>query len=365
MSLSLNSSSQSSKPIDSSILEKVANLKNNKVAPLLRKAFPLLFDGNEVAGKLLEASTSEAIALYTKKWELISEDQVLPWLEKQTLLMLAEKVKKVGLKSCVAQNLCALDSAAQYVEFIPWLLDTLGDIAISQDLEVPASVRTTLLPKRTGESESGTTVNGSYVVKKLVGEEAVPVAIMKPSDEETGAPNCPKVAWRKPSERAFQGIMPGEGPMREHVAYLLGKDLGVPYTMFCEGVECSEFIGENKKKTVSLQAFVPKSTNFDRGLKNSEKTAKLKLVSEENIRKIALLDIRLYNSDRGAWNLMITDENELVPIDHGAVLSTDMLKDPPNFCWMVWDHAHSPLSSANLSYIREMNWEKDKEMILT
>lgn len=397
MFIKLNPESSSPMPTRPIAPEKIFEMEKTKVRSIIVNAFPFLSPNNAGLVKLLQQAENETLDLYGKEWKVVSEDQLLPWLEKSTLLNLVRKVSEVGSHLLISpKNLTTLKIIAnEKTEYISWLLETLDGIAKSQEweserlgeklgerlgerlrleegleseeLENESEERTEnpLLPKRTRESEEGVSVNGSYIVKTLSRNSVVPIAIMKPSDEETGAPNCPNTEWRDPSKRAFNGIMPGEGPMREHIAYLLGKELGVPYTMCSEGVVCSEFIGENKRKTVSLQRFVPKSMNFERQLLDSEKIERLQRVDRENIMQLALLDMRLFNVDRGAWNLMITDENQLVPIDHGAALSADMTKDSPNFCWRIWPQTHTPLSEGNKAYIRQMDWFRDKQIIQT
>lgn len=345
--------------------ETVSNIEKTKVRSIIINAFPFL--SSQGVRAFLQHAETEALKLYQKEVKVISEDQLIRWLEGTTLSILAKKISEAGGRVLIGpKDLGTLEAiAGQSPEYICWVLDALNGIAMSQAAEGDANLKTALLPKRTGESEKGESVNGSYIVKILSGDSVIPAAIMKPADEETGAPNCPTEMWRDPSECAFTGIMPGEGPMREHIAYLLGGELGVPYTISCEGVVCSEFIGENKRKTVSLQCFVPNSKNFDRELTDDDKIERLRHVAPENIRSLALLDLRLFNSDRGPWNVMITADNQLVPIDHGATLSTDMISDRPYFCWMEWDQAHTALSDENRAYIERMNWSRDKKTILT
>lgn len=345
--------------------ERVQEMEKTKVRSMIVKALPFLSSQQAGVVVLLQSAENEILDLYRKKWKVLSEDQLPHWLAMQTLLSLARKVGEAGAWEGLIEpkdRFILEVLAREPTEYISWLLDTLDAITVSQ---VKGNER--LLPKRTKDSENNLSVNGSYIVKTLssANDAVVSIAIMKPSDEETGAPNCPNLDWREPKKRAFEGIMPGEGPMREHIAYLLGKELGVPHTMSCEGVVCSEFIGDDKRKTVSLQRFVPNSMNFARELTENVQQERLSRVDPENIKRLALLDLRLFNADRGAWNVMITDENQLVPIDHGAVLSADMILDSINFCWLIWPQTHTALSDENRAYIERMDWSRDKQTILT
>lgn len=178
---------------------------------------------------------------------------------------------------------------------------------------------------------------GAYFLKNSYGVDNV--AIFKPCDEEPlalnnprGFANIPRVASR---EGLKKGTIVGEGAMREVAAYLLDHPkegcrssfrkystgfAGVPPTMMVrcahDAFRYSEGSWEKKPKLGSLQQFV-------RAFGSCEDMGCASFQVEE-VHKIAVLDMRLANTDRNGGNILVCrDENneiKLVPIDHGYCL---------------------------------------------
>ena len=218
-----------------------------------------------------------------------------------------------------------------------------------------------LLPQST-HATGGTGTSGSYFVCNPAGEK---IAVFKPDDEELGTKNCPNSEMRTADAgRARDGINPGDSAALECVAFLLDRQRLIPPTVMVT-LPCFRTFGcyfPAATKTGSLQQFVPNTRTFgdlqpeerDRMWKNSE------LIRQ--ISDIALLDIRLFNTDRNKGNLLITAER-LVPIDHGCIAAIGFVDDV-NLCWLVIPEVFN--KKLNLSEISklDLNWDRDKNLVL-
>ncbi|RLN29914.1 phosphatidylinositol 4-kinase gamma 7-like [Panicum miliaceum] len=86
---------------------------------------------------------------------------------------------------------------------------------------------------------------------------------------------------------------------------------------------------------------------------------------------IGILDIRIFNTDRHAGNVLVRKLNggtgrfgcqtELFPIDHG-MCSPENLEDP-YFEWIHWAQASIPFSEEELEYIKSLDPGKDVMMV--
>lgn len=83
-------------------------------------------------------------------------------------------------------------------------------------------------------------------------------------------------------------------------------------------------------------------------------------IAASEVRKIAILDIRLLNSDRHEYNL-IYEDGVLIPIDHGHVLSESCTT---SFRWQEWPQVFTPFSEVEKSYIRSLNPLNDYTLLL-
>jgi hypothetical protein len=215
---------------------------------------------------------------------------------------------------------------------------------------------------------------GAYFLKCEYGKENV--AIFKPVDEEPLAMNNPRgLCDASRGEGLKKGTRIGEGAFREVAAYILdhpvegrrstlGKNLqglaGVPPTMM---VRCSHkafhyssddsWKFPRKPKLGSLQQFVPAFSNCeDMGPAN---------FPVDEVHKIAVLDMRLANTDRNGSNILAClDTNnsiKLVPIDHGYCLPEKF--EDCTFEWLYWPQAHAPFKESTLKYIASLDAEQD------
>ncbi|XVF03129.1 hypothetical protein REPUB_Repub04eG0234400 [Reevesia pubescens] len=216
-------------------------------------------------------------------------------------------------------------------------------------------------------------LGGAYYFRNPRGES---VAIVKPTDEEPFAPNNPKgfvgKALGQPGLK--RSVRVGETGFREVVAYLLdyGHFANVPPTALVkithsvfnvnDGVNGHKPHKKNLvSKIASFQQFIPHDFDAsDHGTSSFPVSA---------VHRIGILDIRIFNTDRHAGNLLVRKlddigrfgQVELIPIDHGLCLP-ETLEDP-YFEWIHWPQASIPFSEDELEYIEKLDPIKDCEML--
>ncbi|XWS69580.1 hypothetical protein CRYUN_Cryun04dG0191500 [Craigia yunnanensis] len=216
-------------------------------------------------------------------------------------------------------------------------------------------------------------LGGAYYFRNPRGES---VAIVKPTDEEPFAPNNPKgfagKALGQPGLK--RSVRVGETGFREVVAYLLdyGHFANVPPTALVkishsvfnvnDGVNGHKPHKKNLvSKIASFQQFIPHDFDAsDHGTSSFPVSA---------VHRIGILDIRIFNTDRHAGNLLVRKldgigrfgQVELIPIDHGLCLP-ETLEDP-YFEWIHWPQASFPFSEDELEYIEKLDPIKDCEML--
>ncbi|KAH0469036.1 hypothetical protein IEQ34_002268 [Dendrobium chrysotoxum] len=202
---------------------------------------------------------------------------------------------------------------------------------------------------------SGTGLGSAYFLEDQSGDC---VAVVKPvviDDNE-------QLAFPSSSIRAC------ETGAREAAAYLLdhGTFAGVPPTAL---IRISHHSFPPARCVASIQRFVPH--DCDAGDVGPSR------FSVSSVHRIAILDIRLLNTDRHAGNLLVKkhriDNNrsfeggdittELVPIDHGLCLPE--LLDDPYFEWLHWPQAAVPFSDQVTEYVSKLDPFKDAELLRT
>jgi hypothetical protein len=140
---------------------------------------------------------------------------------------------------------------------------------------------------------------------------------------------------------------------------VLNEFAGVPPTMM---VRCAHeafhyapdsYDSVKKAKWGSLQQFV-------HAFSSCEEMGSASFDVEE-VHKIAVLDMRLANTDRNGGNILVCrDENNslrLVPIDHGYCLPEKF--EDITFEWLYWSQAEIPFSESTTKYIAMMDADKD------
>ncbi|KAD2804331.1 hypothetical protein E3N88_37708 [Mikania micrantha] len=214
-------------------------------------------------------------------------------------------------------------------------------------------------------------LGGAYYFRSSNGES---VAIVKPTDEEPFAPNNPKgfvgKALGQPGLK--RSVRVGETGFREVAAYLLDHDhfANVPATALVKITHSvfnvNDIKQDRKKKHVckiaSLQQFIPHDFDAsDHGTSSYPVSA---------VHRIGILDIRIFNTDRHAGNLLVRKVNdnakfdqqvELIPIDHGLCLPESL--EDPYFEWIHWPQASIPFSEDELAYIEALDPFRDSEML--
>uniref|UniRef100_A0A2P2L7D2 1-phosphatidylinositol 4-kinase n=1 Tax=Rhizophora mucronata TaxID=61149 RepID=A0A2P2L7D2_RHIMU len=216
-------------------------------------------------------------------------------------------------------------------------------------------------------------LGGAYYFRNSRGES---VAIVKPTDEEPFAPNNPKGFIGKALGRPGlkRSVRVGETGFREVAAYLLDYDhfANVPATALVkithsifnvnDGVSGNNSLKKKQvSKIASFQQFIPHDFDAsDHGTSSFPVSA---------VHRIGILDIRIFNTDRHAGNLLVRKldgigrfgQTALIPIDHGLCLP-ETLEDP-YFEWIHWPQASIPFSDDELEYIAKLDPAKDCEML--
>ncbi|XP_024396247.1 phosphatidylinositol 4-kinase gamma 4 [Physcomitrium patens] len=326
-----------------------------------------------VVGKDVELSVSADEPVLSKGKALLQEVQEVPLTDQSKYTIphrqLSYNFKNGGTTKNAVQPVYVLEPACGILRYeIP---DVLVDILEQAKAGLQGGYAPALASEGSG---------GAYFLKNSYGVESV--AIFKPVDEEPLAINNPrgfaKISRVSSSEGLKRGTRVGEGAMREVVAYLLDHPkegrrtsfkkhplgfAGVPPTMLVRCAhEAFRYSDDTldvvkKPKLGSLQQFVRSFTSCeDMG------TAKFDV---EDVHKIAVLDMRLANTDRNGGNILVCrDENndmKLVPIDHGYCLPEKF--EDVTFEWIYWSQAEEPFSPSTLKYIESLDAEEDLALL--
>lgn len=200
---------------------------------------------------------------------------------------------------------------------------------------------------------------GVYFLQDRDARLKEPLGIFKPRDEEYMAPKNPRGYVKEgvvglTEHPMNKGFRIGNGAIRERAAYLLdeayGNFSGVPVTnMMTLNVH-----GEEKEG--SMQRFVESECS-------AEDMGTLKFAIPE-VHKIGILDVRLFNTDRHAGNILLsTRANEqtygMTPIDHGFCLPSYKHLDGATFDWLQWPQAQFPFTCAELNHIESLDTDGD------
>lgn len=96
------------------------------------------------------------------------------------------------------------------------------------------------------------------------------------------------------------------------------------------------------------------------------------LFSADEIHKIAVLDLRLFNLDRNPCNILVQEVADpytgqaslrLVPIDHGLTLPDSLEVSSYDLAWMSMAQTELPVSQRTLDYIQAINVDDDINFI--
>ncbi|KAG6467443.1 hypothetical protein ZIOFF_074699 [Zingiber officinale] len=223
-------------------------------------------------------------------------------------------------------------------------------------------------------------LGGAYYFKNIKGES---VAIVKPTDEEPFAPNNPKgfVGKALGLPGLKRSVRVGETGFREVAAYLLDYDhfANVPPTVLVKITHSVFNVNEginyrtSGKATERKHRAVSKIASFQQFIKHDFDASDhgTSSFSVAAVHRIGILDIRIFNTDRHAGNLLVKKwqsatgrfgaQTELIPIDHGLCLPESL--EDPYFEWIHWPQASIPFSEDELEYIANLDPVKDSEML--
>jgi len=217
------------------------------------------------------------------------------------------------------------------------------------------------------------------------------VGVFKPEDEEPYNINNPKGYMpRRGSDAGFkEGILVGEASVRECAAYVLDYDnfSGVPPTdlVLCqhnafysnpssESVE-PEFTSGTpevlKKRKQSKKVKIGSFQQYKQHNGDAEEISR-SLIAQfpvNEVHKIALLDIRLFNTDRHGGNILYKEwadmfgkkSIELIPIDHSYTIPSTL--DEAWFEWQTWPQAMMPIDAYTKDYVSSLDVEKDIKLL--
>lgn len=180
--------------------------------------------------------------------------------------------------------------------------------------------------------------------------------IFKPMEEEVLGDSQLSIGFDHPQRAGFKI---GEGAIREVAAYLIDKAnggfSGVPTTCLVSVDRQLIHTKETGLMTGSLQKFIAyESSSEDMGQSSFE---------TGNVHKIALLDLRLFNTDRHGGNLLVTTDKSLVPIDHGLCLPDVRELGEAWFEWLPWEHCKRELSKEAVAWVHAIDIERDADIL--
>lgn len=218
--------------------------------------------------------------------------------------------------------------------------------------ETRAGLSSRLPPGKTDEFEGS---GGVYFMRSPQQRFKKTVAVFKPLDEEPGMLNNPK---GRSNETLRDYFAPGQGCFREVAAYVFDVDnfCSVPPTalIYCEH---SVFNRNNNKdqrtpKVGSLQAYVDCYSDFE-GIGPN-------LISDFEIQKIALLDLRILNCDRNGANILVRQKSKLgYEQENSSESDNDVAEGDPNLSispdFMEFDM--NDMKSLTPSSARSVDWE--------
>ncbi|KYQ92523.1 phosphatidylinositol 3-kinase-related protein kinase [Tieghemostelium lacteum] len=184
-----------------------------------------------------------------------------------------------------------------------------------------------------------------------------PIAVFKPMDEEAAQDEYVG-ADSQPLKRGMKaGTLAGEGALKEVAIYQIDQlhqgRFKVPVTTLVE--ICHPLWGSETKKIGSLQEYI-----------FSEDTAEefgYSKFSTNDIHRIGLLDLIIFNLDRHSGNLLAvatddsdSDHLDLVPIDHSLSLpSSDQLSEAWFDAWLSYPQSREPFSQKDLELIESLD----------
>jgi len=207
----------------------------------------------------------------------------------------------------------------------------------------------------------------------LLNDEAYQLASLK------HAPDMADVIWEV--KRAFQkGIAPERSLHSSSGTFFLKDCDGEPIAVFKKDQSLHEFaayrldhnhfagVPQTVITTLEHPAFEGKQTGACQSYVKDSITAVeidrrlFEHFSSASVRRIATLDIRVMNEDRHSSNILVINQKEMVPIDHGYTFPRDL--SSIQFTWADWLQAMTHFNEVELSYISLIEPERDRHLLM-
>ena len=171
---------------------------------------------------------------------------------------------------------------------------------------------------------TGLGMSGSYFMSNEEGRKFV----FKPSEEELGT------VRNRPEDAPCAGIKPGTGAQREHVAFLLSKELKVPTPR----TGLVRFMGQ----VGSLQRFKSGCAST-LPIHHADNIKRLQNMTVEDVQATLLADGVWNNTDRHLGNFLVDGESRAYAIDNGGIL-TSSTEDPLKMELLLTPQARAPIT---------------------
>ncbi|KAG3120062.1 hypothetical protein PI124_g504 [Phytophthora idaei] len=179
-----------------------------------------------------------------------------------------------------------------------------------------------------------------------------------------------KLALFKPAEEekfVREGLFAGEGAVREEAAYVLDSRSngfsGVPPTAVAQ----LRLTNVGRAKQGAVQRFMSSTIGSMESFGMPFDLEKAReFVPVEQVHRIALLDVRVFNTDRHPGNILLIGEKKpytMVPIDHGCILPSWFHLSEARFDWLEYPQTREPFSPAAMQYIEALDAERDAKIL--
>eukprot|EP00249_Psilotum_nudum_P023566 c28924_g4_i1 orf=280-2058(+) len=333
----------------------------------------------------IKKKVQAALHIPTEQSELLFGDQVLEGdlreVRNDSTLLLTRGLHRSSSSPCISEAFYALKQKDGIQPF-----EVVGGHLCCAKVrrlikECVKAIKHGVEPVRAGGG-----LGGAYYFRNLRGER---IAIVKPTDEEPFAPNNPKgFVGRMLGQPGFQSsVRVGETGIREVAAYLLDHHnfAKVPPTALVKATHPIFHVNVSSPGSLvpgKAQQRVAKIGSFQQYVQHDYDASEhgTSRFSVSAVHRIGILDVRIFNTDRHAGNILVRrldademtdihsfsslqvdDPVDLIPIDHGLCLP-ETLEDP-YFEWLHWPQASLPFSEEELDYIKNLDATKDAELL--
>lgn len=221
-------------------------------------------------------------------------------------------------------------------------------------------------------------VNGTYFLKNAEGNIT---GVFKPLDEQGDNDNNPKNGKetvssdddsQEPVDMSRHGISSSDTIYREVAAFLLDRKgfFGVPRTslIVLRHPEMRDRLPDSTSPMVDLTKLPSniKLGSLQEYIENDGSSADFSpsLFPVDEVHKIGILDLMLFNTDRHSGNILLKKQNgsyKLIPIDHGFSMPESL--DGAWFDWLTWPQAKKPFDDRTKSFIEAIDIEEETSML--